>query len=262
MKKLTYLIIASVFATGCATAPNSSSTLSLANDCPTTYAALSSALSKSVYSNNGSSHGKGASSNGGLDFDMWATVVTVDGRVCEITKTGNQINDQWLGSRAISAQKANTAIAFSTPKFALSTANLFTAVQSGNSLFGLQHSNPVDTSVAYGGDHTKFGTDNDPMAGKRSGGVNVFGGGLALYNKAGELIGALGVSGDTSCADHNVAWRVRSALGLDNVPAGVNANKNDGIIYDASNAFGHPSCLATEHKVAVSIGAGTPAPVK
>ena len=92
--------------------------------------------------------------------------------------------------------------------------------------------------------------------------LTFFGGGLPLYNKAGELVGALGVSGDTSCADHNVAWRVRAALGLDHVPAGVNTNKNDGIIYDASNTFAHPSCLATEHKVAVTIGAGTPAPAK
>ena len=48
----------------------------------------------------------------------------------------------------------------------------------------------------------------------------MFGGGLGLYDKKG-IVGGLGVSGDTSCADHNVAWRVRKALGLDNVPAGV-----------------------------------------
>ncbi len=262
MKKITSLILISFFATGCATAPNSIPDISLANDCATSFATLSSALSKSVFSKDGSSHGKGNATNGGLDFDMWATVVTRDGRVCEVTKTGNQINDQWLGSRVISAQKANTAIAFSTPKFALSTANLYTVVQPGKSLFGLQESNPVDTAAAYGGEHGLFGTETDPMNGKRVGGVNVFGGGLPLYNKAGELVGALGVSGDTSCADHNVAWRVRAALGLDHVPAGVNSNKNDGIIYDASNTFAHPSCLATEHKVAVTIGAGTPAPVK
>ena len=51
----------------------------------------------------------------------------------------------------ISAQKANTANAFSLPGLALSTANLYTAVQPGGSLFGLQDSNPVNTDVAYGG---------------------------------------------------------------------------------------------------------------
>ena len=45
------------------------------------------------------------------------------------------------------------------------------------------------------------------MVGHRIGGVNVFGGGLGLYNSKGVLIGAIGVSGDTSCADHNIAWR-------------------------------------------------------
>ncbi len=94
--------------------------------------------------------------------------------------------DQWPGSRVISAQKANTANAFSLPKFALSTANLFSAVQPGQSLFGLQESNPVDTGVAYGGNAALFGQPNDPMRGKRVGGVNVFGGGLALYTARGD----------------------------------------------------------------------------
>ena len=98
----------------------------------------------------------------------------------------------------ISAQKANTANAFSLPDLALSTANLFTAVQPGHSLFGLQESNPVNTAVAYGGDATSFGQPADPMVGERIGGVNVFGGGLALYDEEGTLLGALGVSGDTS----------------------------------------------------------------
>ena len=34
------------------------------------------------------------------------------------------------------------------------------------------------------------------MVGGRIGGVNVFGGGLALYNANGKLLGGLGVSGD------------------------------------------------------------------
>jgi hypothetical protein len=54
------------------------------------------------------------------------------------------------GSRVISAQKANTANAFSLPGLALSTANLYSAVQPGGSLRA-QESNPVDTQVAYGG---------------------------------------------------------------------------------------------------------------
>ena len=89
--------------------------------------------------------------NGGLGFDMWATILDRDGRVVDVVFTGDNRGDQWPGSRVISAQKANTANAFSLEGFALSTANLYAAVQPGGSLFGLQESNPVDPAVAYGG---------------------------------------------------------------------------------------------------------------
>lgn len=186
--------------------------------------------------------------NGGLNLDMWGTIVDRSGTVCAVAFTGEKYDSQWLGSRVISAQKANTANAFSLKGLALSTANLYSAVQPGASLFGLQASNPVDTKVAYEGDSSKFGTAKDPMTGKRIGGVNVFGGGLALYNSKGEILGAVGVSGDTSCADHNIAWKLRNKLSLDFVPAGVSADKNDQIIFDINSSgksaggFGHPDC--------------------
>jgi hypothetical protein len=44
------------------------------------------------------------------------------------------------------------------------------------------------------------------------GGINVFGGGLALYNAKGVLIGGLGASGDSSCANHNITRRTRHDL--------------------------------------------------
>ena len=44
-----------------------------------------------------------------------------------------------------------------------------------------------------------------------------FGGGLALYATGKVIRGGLGVSGDTSCADHFIAWRVRHILGLDHM---------------------------------------------
>jgi heme-degrading protein len=167
--------------------------------------------------------------NGGFDLPMWVSIVGTEGEVCEVINTGSPLvpgayigNQSWLGSRVISAQKANTANAFSLDYYAISTANLFGTVQGNNSLFGLQHSNPVDTYNAYS-DPTintgDFGTSNDPMIGKVVGGVNVFGGGLALYNADGK-VGAIGVSGDTSCTDHVVAWKIRNAIGLANVPRG------------------------------------------
>jgi hypothetical protein len=240
-----------------------------------------------------------AAGNGGLGFNMWGTLVANDGTVCAVAFSGAAYTDQWLGSRVISAQKANTANDFSLGKgstpatslfktsgLALSTANLFTAVQPGGSLYGLQHSNPVDPEIAYGNGKGQaglnqagwqpsptsaltFGTQNDPMVGSRVGGVNVFGGGLALYQN-GNKVGGLGVSGDTSCTDHMVAWRVRNALGLDvfdGVP-GVSGDptRPDNIIFDISanpdgtggtgkfpngtggvgqsaSGFGHPQCL-------------------
>lgn len=193
--------------------------------------------------------------NGGFELNMWATVVDRDGVVKAVVFSGNDRGDQWPGSRAISAQKANTANAFSLPGLALSTANLFSAVQPGASLYGLQHSNPVDTGVAYGGNSEKIGTEKDPMVGKKIGGVNVFGGGLALYNSEGKLIGALGVSGDSSCADHNIAWKVRHVLNLDYVPAGVSPAKDDNIVYDikdgaSASGWGHPACSPAAVEVA------------
>ncbi|MDR4507236.1 MAG: heme-binding protein [Candidatus Brocadiaceae bacterium] len=198
--------------------------------------------------------------NGGFGFHMWATIVDRDGIVKAVVFSGNNRGDQWPGSRIISAQKANTANAFSLPGFALSTANLFSAVQPGGSLFGLQFSNPVLPKVAYRGSPKKYGTEMDPMVGDKIGGVNVFGGGLALYNSNGDLLGALGVSGDSSCADHTIAWKVRHKLQLDYVPHGVSPFQNDNILYDivdgvSSSGWGHPGCSP---KV-VEIGSALPA---
>ena len=182
----------------------------------------------------------------GFDLEAWATVVNRDGVVCAVAFTGVDRGSQWPGSRVISAQKANTANAFSLPGLALSTAMLYSLAQPGGSLYGLQHSNPVDTDVAYRGSPRNYGAHNDPMVGGRIGGVNVFGGGLALYDGDGTLLGGIGMSGDTACRDHANAWNARMALGLDSTPT------SDDIIFDivddlhgnpeSAGAFGHPTC--------------------
>ena len=228
------------------------------NDCRglPDHAALKSALDTAV-----------AVETSGLDFDMWATVVNRDGVVCAVAFSGGDRGAQWPGSRAISAQKANTANAFSLDGLALSTANLFSAVQPGGSLYGLQASNPVDTSVAYKGPSKNYGQRNDPMVGEKIGGVNVFGGGLGLYD-ANKIIGAVGVSGDTSCADHMIGWRTRANLALDQLSGvgGVSgdAMRPDNIIYDitanpdggtgvSAGGFGHPECLNTGNQTALPV---------
>lgn len=196
--------------------------------------------------------------NGGLSLDMWGSIVDRSGVVCAVAYTGEQFGSQWPGSRVISAQKANTANAFSLPGLALSTANLYSPVQPGAPLFGLQESNPVATDVAYAGDTADFGTPTDPMTGKRIGGINVFGGGLPLYDENGVIVGAIGVSGDTSCADHNIGWRTRHSLNLDFVPRGVSPDGTDAIIFDVSegksaSGFGHPRCGGTEDAKAAAL---------
>jgi hypothetical protein len=214
-------------------------------------------------------------SNGGLGFNMWATLVANDGTVCAVAVSGPSLTSQWLGSRVISAQKANTANDFNIGKdgrkgaFALSTANLYSAVQPGGSLYGLQFSNPVDPEIAYQGNAALYGTAQDPLVGQRVGGVNVFGGGLGLYQSGGVKVGGVGVSGDTSCTDHMIAWQVRNTLTLDHLgtvggPAALFAGDTqhpDNIIFDITetanggllnpggtlsyslSGFGHPACL-------------------
>ena len=227
----------------------------------------------------------GVTGNGGLGNNMWGTIVDNSGIVCAVVFSGADYTSQWLGSRLIAAQKANTGNAFSLglgaggTVIALSSANLFSAVQPGGSLYGLQASNPVETDVAYGNQSQEgqgnapapastFGTPNDPLVGQRVGGINVFGGGLALY-VGGNRVGGLGVSGDTSCTDHMVAWRTRHALALDQfdgVSGVAGGSYPDNIIFDivanpsgdggtgqgpgnpggvgtSPSGFGHPQCL-------------------
>ncbi|MEP7227683.1 MAG: heme-binding protein, partial [Gemmatimonadales bacterium] len=189
--------------------------------------------------------------NGGLGFEMWATILDRNGVVVDVVYSGEHRGDQWPGSRVISAQKANTGNAFSLPGFALSSANLYAPVQPGGSLFGLQESNPVNTDVAYGGKAADFGSLKDFMIGKRIGGINVFGGGLGLYTPGGKLVGGIGLSGDTACTDHIIAWKLRHSLNLDNVPAGVAPGPpttgTDNIIYAVGtiDGFEHPECFDT-----------------
>ena len=208
----------------------------------------------------------------GLNNHMWATLVNRDGVVCVVAASGSDRTAQWPGSRVISAQKANTANAFSLDSdsssagsgqaagLSLSTANLYSAVQPGGSLYGLQHSNPVSTDAAYQAPSANYGRPNDPLVGRKIGGVNVFGGGLALYNSDRKVVGGLGLSGDTSCADHNIAWRVRHNLALDFLTGvgGVSGDptRPDNIVFDitdnpnggtgiSAGGFGHPTCLNT-----------------
>ncbi|ESX46146.1 MULTISPECIES: heme-binding protein [unclassified Mesorhizobium] len=222
--------------------------------CPADHDKLLAALKANVKAS-------GGPANGGFETNEWAAIVARDGTVCAIAFSGPTPDSQWPGSRLIAAEKANTANGLSLAQMALSTANLYAGVQPGGPLFGLQETNPVNQAAAYTGDPKTFGSAGDPLVGKPIGGVVVFGGGLALYDGK-SIVGGLGVSGDSSCADHNVAWRIRAALGFDKVPAGVNPNRKDAIVYDldpggkSASGWGHPLCAGTEADIAAELGAG------
>ncbi len=163
---------------------------------------------------------------------MWSAIVDRKGRLCAVAKTG----DAWPGSRAIAIAKASTANDFSNDKLALSTANLYAPSQPGGSLYGLNNSNPFNP--AFLGEHS--GLSLAP------GGIITFGGGMALY-KHGFVIGGLGVSGDSSCADHAIAFRMRKLAGYARIPAGVAPDNTDNIIYaplgTAPTGFEQPHCF-------------------
>ena len=203
-------------------------------DCPVSYWALKNAVSNAANGPHGDSTG--------LNNNYWAVVVDSGGVVCAVAYSGSRVGDQWLSSRQIAAAKAFTANGLSLDSAPLSTAQLYQWVQPsnhdiGNPLFGLEGGNVLNSFFAYQGDYSTFGTPRDPMVGKRVGGTISFGGGLGLYQGT-RRIGGIGLSGDTACADHSVAWRIRYALGM-KPTAG-----DDRLTFatNRENTNGHPHC--------------------
>lgn len=209
---------------------------------------------------------------GGLKNHMWVTMVDETGLVCHVVNTageGQNSNKTWGLSRVISAQKANTSTMLSldavdnntiqpwaSGALYLASQGTFdpttglvaaTATSLQGSLFGVQFSNPVDASRAYLGNPGSYGTVFDPLINVRIGGINVFGGGLPLY-KGLKKIGALGVSGDTSCTDQAFAWRIREKLAS---TAGVNTGAEiaaaSGVTSEVLDISGnsYPDCISS-----------------
>jgi len=84
-----------------------------------------------------------------------------------------RMDGAWLGSIDISIKKAKTARYFD-----FNTGDIGKLSQPGGSLFGIEHSN---------------------------GGLITFPGGVPIKNREGQVIGAIGVSGNTVENDHAVA---------------------------------------------------------
>jgi uncharacterized protein GlcG (DUF336 family) len=91
-----------------------------------------------------------------------------------------RMDGAWLGSIDISIKKAKTARFFDMP-----TGEIGKLSQPGGSLYNIEHSNN---------------------------GLITFPGGIPLKNAAGEIIGAIGVSGSTVEDDHTVAEAGAAAL--------------------------------------------------
>ena len=176
---------------------------------------------------------------GGLNHGkyMWAAVVDRDGKLCAIAVSTDDAAASWPGSRGIAIAKAFTANAFSTDTMPLSTARLYTLSQPGHSLWGAGAGNPLNPECLSSPDKPNTGV------GKVCGGTIVFGGGLALY-KGQTRVGALGVSGDTACTDHEIAKRVRQAAGL-NPPQGPSIDDITFSSVDGPTPFSHPLCANT-----------------
>ena len=185
--------------------------------CPVTYSVLKTKLKAAA-----------AQDSTGLNNNYWAVVVNREGTVCAVAYSGDNISSQWLLSRQIAAAKAFTANGLSQDDKPVSTGALYSWVlpvvpqgnpsdsvaPSANPLFGLNGGNPLDPGPAYKGPYNKYGTANDPMIGKRVGGTITFGGGFGLYRGGSTVVGGLGLSGDTACADHSTAYTLRGLLAM------------------------------------------------
>ena len=168
---------------------------------------------------------------------MWAAVVNRAGEFCAAAASRDDATQVWPGSQAIAKAKAYTANAFSLDTLPLSTAMLYTFTQPGHSLWSLGQSNPYEPGFLAPPESPNHGV------GRIEGGLIFFGGGVALYS-GGKIIGGLGISGDTSCADHEVAKGVRNAAGL-NPPGGATADDISYSAPDGASPFTHPQCLNT-----------------
>ena len=182
---------------------------------------------------------------------MWGAIVNRNGELCTYATSTADPSQVWPGSQAIAKSKAYTANAFSLDTLALSTARLYTFTQPGHSLWSLGQSNLFEP---------KFLAPPTGQAGGReqiAGGLIFFGGGVALYDSGGNIIGGLGISGDTSCTDHEIAKRVRNLAGL-NPPGGALVDDITYSSVDGASVFTHPLCPNT-YRNGVLIGNEPPA---
>ena len=167
----------------------------------------------------------------------WATIVNRQGEICTTVVATDDPASAWPGSQAVAKAKAYTANAYSTDATPLSTARLYTLTQPGHSLWGVAEPNP------FRADCLARPADSHATDGRVCGGSIAFGGGVPLY-RGKTRVGGLGVSGDTACADHEIAKRIRHLAQLDP----EKGEFADDIVYamaDGPSIYAHPLCANT-----------------
>jgi uncharacterized protein GlcG (DUF336 family) len=167
----------------------------------------------------------------------WAALVNRSGEVCAVVVSSDDPTAAWPGSQAIAVAKAYTANAFSTDAVPMSTARLYTMSLPDHSLWSAANGNPFNPECLVKPE------DHGKQVGKVCGGTIAFGGGLALY-KGKTRVGGLGASGDTPCADHEIAKRIRDKAGL-NPAGGAFADDIQYSAVDKASIFTHPLCVHT-----------------
>jgi uncharacterized protein GlcG (DUF336 family) len=167
----------------------------------------------------------------------WGAIVNRQGEICAAAVATDDPASAWTGSQAVAKAKAYTANAYSTDGSPLSTARLYTLTQPGHSLWGVAEPNPFRAECLT------TPADMNATNGKMCGGSVAFAGGVPLY-KGKTRVGGVGVSGDTACADHEIAKRVRHLAQLDP----EKGEFADDVIYaavDGPSPFAHPLCANT-----------------
>jgi len=166
----------------------------------------------------------------------WAAVVNRAGELCAVAVSTQDASAPWPGSQGIAKAKAFTANAFSTDDSPLSTARLYTFSQPGHSLWGIAAGNPLNPAcMSTPADHAGIG--------QVCGGTIAFGGGVPLY-RSGKRVGGLGASGDTACADHEIAKTMRDLSHL-NPAKGRSADDIQYSKVDGATIYTHPLCPNT-----------------
>lgn len=192
----------------------------------------------------------GADINGGAGLDLWAVIVDRDAVVRTVVFSGEDRSAQLPIGRIVTTLKASTANNLSLDTFVVSTPQLTQPMQANGVFQNLQDAYPIN-QIAFRGPPQLFGTSRDPLVGRIVGGATALGGGLALYDSDGKIVGALGIGGEVHpCADHNAAWILRDRLGLDHLPAGIGLSEtgDDNIVHDldengvSASGFGLREC--------------------